>query len=54
VAERQLTGKIARSAIGRLALPPVPPGLIDGLRELGPDLSSLVSEPTRVPERSTN
>lgn len=44
MAERQLTGKIARSAIGRLALPPVPPGLIDGLRELGPDLSSLVSD----------
>ena len=37
-------GKIARSAIGQLALPPVPPGLIDGLRELGPDLSSLVSD----------
>ena len=44
MAERQLTGKIARSAIGQLALPPVPPGLIDGLRELGPDLSSLVSD----------
>ena len=44
MAERQLTGKIPRSAIGRLELPPVPQEIIDGLRELGPDLSSLVSD----------
>lgn len=44
MSERPLTGKIHRSGIGRLELPPVPRATIDGLRALGPDLSSLVSD----------
>ena len=44
MSERQLTGKIYRSGIGRLELPRVPEGIIDGFRELGADLSSLVSD----------
>ena len=44
MSERKLTGKIHRSRIGRLDLPPVPEGIIDGFRALGSDLSSLVSD----------
>lgn len=44
MSERQLTGKIHRSGIGRLELPPVPKEIIDGFRALGADLSSLVSD----------
>jgi regulator of RNase E activity RraA len=42
--ERQLTGKIHPSHIGKLELPEVPDGVIDGFRALGGDLSSLVSD----------
>jgi regulator of RNase E activity RraA len=44
MSERRLTGKIQRSGIGRLELPPVPNEIIDGFRGLGADLSSLVSD----------
>ena len=42
--EKRLTGKIHRSAIGRLELDTVPAGIIDGFKALGSDLSSLVSD----------
>ena len=42
--ERQLTGKIHPSGIGRLDLPPVDPEIVEGFRALGGDLSSLVSD----------
>ena len=44
MSERQLTGKIHRSGIGRLELPPIPQAIIDGFKALGADLSSLVSD----------
>lgn len=44
MAERQLTGKIVRSGIGRLDLPPVPKEIIEGFRSLGADASSAVSD----------
>lgn len=44
MAERQLTGKIKASAIGRFELPEFPPGLVEGFRALGTDLSSVVSD----------
>ena len=44
MSERRLTGKIHRSNIGRLELPPIPKEIIDGFRALEPDLSSLVSD----------
>lgn len=43
-AERRLTGKISRSGIGALDLPPVPDGVIEGFRSLGADASSAVSD----------
>ena len=44
MSERRLTGKIHRSNIGRLELPPIPQEIVDGFRALEPDLSSLVSD----------
>lgn len=44
MSERRLTGKVHRSAIGRLDLPAVPADIIEGFRALGADLSSLVSD----------
>ena len=44
MSERKLTGKIHRSGIGRLDLPPIPEGIVEGFRALGADLSSLVSD----------
>lgn len=44
MSERPLTGKIARSGIGRLDLPAVPPEILQGFRDLGPDASSVVSD----------
>lgn len=44
MAERPLTGRIHRSGIGRLELPAMPAEVVEGLRALGPDLSSLVSD----------
>jgi regulator of RNase E activity RraA len=44
MSERRLTGKIQASGIGRLDLPKVPDGVIDGFKALGSDLSSLVSD----------
>lgn len=40
----QLTGKIHRSGIGTLTLPDIPQSILEGLKALGPDLSSLVSD----------
>ena len=44
MSERKLTGKIQRAGIGRLELPKVPAGIIDGFRALGADASSVVSD----------
>ncbi len=44
MSERQLTGKIQRAGIGRLELPKVRAGIIDGFRALGADASSVVSD----------
>ncbi|MBP1883779.1 RraA family protein [Sinorhizobium mexicanum] len=44
MSERQLTGKIHRSGIGRLDLPAISPETIEEFRALGADLSSLVSD----------
>ena len=44
MSEKRLTGKIQRSGIGRIELPKLPDGIIDGFKALGADLSSLVSD----------
>lgn len=43
MAERRLTGKVPRDAIGRLDLPPVDAAVLDGFRRLG-DLTGIVSD----------
>ncbi len=44
MSEKRLTGKIQRSGIGRIELPKLPDGIIEGFKALGADLSSLVSD----------